>query len=80
LLKKLVMELTICIKEQTKLAFFIKLLQEFDYVEIIDIKEETSLPNEHKVLLEKRLQRIERGETTFNSWDLIKKKYETTKV
>ena len=71
------MELTISIKEQTKIVFFIKLLQEFNYVEILDIKEESApLPVEHKKLLEERLQRIERGETTFRSWDLIKKKYE----
>jgi len=71
------MELTINIKEQSKLAFFIKLLQEFNYVEIIDIKENVeSIPIEHKVLLKKRLDRIESGETTFKSWDLIKAKFE----
>lgn len=71
------MELTISIKEQSKLAFFIKLLNEFDYVEILDVKEEeTPFPVEHKQLIDKRLERIERGETTFKSWDEIKKKYE----
>ena len=71
------MELTINMKEQSKLAFFIKLLQEFNYVEIIDIKENVeSIPIEHKVLLKKRLDRIESGETTFKSWDLIKAKFE----
>jgi len=43
------MELTISIKEQSKLAFFIELLREFEYVEILDMKEdETSFPVEHK--------------------------------
>ncbi len=71
------MELTINIKEQSKLAFLIQLLQEFEYVEIVDIKEdETVIPVEHQKLLEKRLKHIEKGETTFRSWDLIKKKYE----
>jgi len=75
------MELTISIKEQSKFAFFIKLLQEFDYVEILDIKEEEpTIPIEHKILLEKRLQRITNGETTFKSWDSIKEKYETASV
>jgi hypothetical protein len=75
------MELTISIKEQSKFAFFIKLLQEFNYVEILDIKEEeSSIPIEHKLLLEKRLQKITKNESTFKSWDLIKEKYETAKV
>ena len=75
------MELTICIKEQTKLAFFIKLMQEFEYVEIIDIKEdETPFPIEHKELLDKRLEKIERGETSFKSWDVIKTKYENKAI
>ena len=75
------MELTISIKEQTKLAFFVKLLQEFEYVEIIDIKEDTPLlPNEHRELLKNRLKRIEKGETSFKSWDLIKKKYEKATI
>lgn len=71
------MELTISIKEQTKLAFIIQLLKEFEYVEILDIKEdETAISLEHQQLLEQRLMRIEQGETTFKSWNLIKKKYE----
>lgn len=71
------MELTINIKEQSKIAAFLNLIKEIDYVEIINVKEEsTELPYEHRVLLDKRLQRIENGETTFSNWDLIKKKYE----
>jgi len=75
------MELTISIKEQSKLAFFIELLREFEYVEILDMKEdETSFPVEHKQLLDRRLERIERGETTFKNWNEIKKKYEKRAV
>ncbi|MDF1546170.1 MAG: addiction module protein [Bacteroidales bacterium] len=71
------MELTISIKEQGKLDFVLRLLQEFDYVEILNIKDdEASISIEHKELLQKRLERINKGETTFKSWDLIKKKYE----
>ncbi len=71
------MELTISITEQTKFDFFIKLLREFQFIQILDIKEETStFPIEHKQLIDKRLQRIDKGETIFKSWDLIKKKYE----
>jgi len=71
------MELTITIKEEKKRAFFLKLLHEFDYIEIIDIKEDDTLfPTEHKVLLEERLKRIENDETSFRSWDTIKKRYE----
>ncbi len=31
-------------------------------------------PIEHKVLLKKRLEKMERGESSFKSWDLIKQK------
>jgi hypothetical protein len=74
------MELTINIKEAAKQAFIIKLLQEFEYVEIIDVKEDDEddggIDVAHKELLEKRLERIAKGESTFKSWDIIKKKYE----
>lgn len=75
------MELTISIKEQSKIAIFLNLLKEIDYVEIINVKENISeIPVEHKDLLEKRLQRIENGETTFKNWDLMKQKYENKSV
>jgi hypothetical protein len=71
------MELTINVTEQSKLSFILQLLQEFEYIEIINIKDEnTKIPIEHKKLLDKRLSRIKSGETTFKNWDLIKKKYE----
>jgi hypothetical protein len=71
------MELTINIKEQSKIAAFLNLIKEIDYIEIVNVKEGfNELPSEHKDLLDKRLQRIEKGETTFKKWDLVKKKYE----
>jgi hypothetical protein len=75
------MELTVNIKERSKIAAFLNLIKEFDYIEIVNVKEEfQELPIEHKDLLDKRLQRLENGETTFKSWDLIKKKYEDKAV
>jgi hypothetical protein len=48
-----------------------------DYIEIVSVKEGSEeLPLEHSDLLDKRLLRIKKGETTFKNWDLIKKKYE----
>jgi hypothetical protein len=71
------MELTINIKGQKNIASFLNLIREIDYVEIIDVKEESSdLPVEHKILLDERLKRVEEGKTTFKSWDLVKSKYE----
>ncbi len=70
------MELTINIKEQKKIDFLISLLREFDYVEIIDIKEnETIIHDEHRKLLDERLEKILNRKTSFKSWDLIKEKY-----
>jgi hypothetical protein len=75
------MELAVNIKEQSKIATFLNLIKEIDYIEIVDVKEDfQELPTEHKDLLDKRLQRIENGETTFKNWDLIKKKYEDKSV
>ncbi|MBK8807874.1 MAG: addiction module protein [Bacteroidales bacterium] len=71
------MELTVNIKEQSKIAAFLNLIRDMDYIEIVNVKEELhELPTEHKDLLDKRLQRIENGESTFKNWDLIKGKYE----
>jgi len=71
------MEVTVNIKEQSKIAEFLNLIKEIDYIEIVNVKEELhELPTEHKDLLDKRLQRIENGETTFKKWEFIKKKYE----
>ena len=71
------MELTINIKEQKYIASFLNLIRQFDYVEVIDVKEDNSeTPIEHKILLEERLKRIEEGKITYKNWDLLKKKYE----
>jgi hypothetical protein len=71
------MELTINIKDQKNIASFLNLIKQFDYVEIIDVKEDNlDTPFEHKILLDERLKRVEEGKTTYKNWDLIKKKYE----
>ena len=71
------MELTINIKDQKNIAAFLNLIREFDYIEIIDVKENNSdLSIEHKMLLNERLKRIEEGKTSFKNWDDIKRKYE----
>ncbi len=75
------MKLTVNIKEQSKIAAFLNLIKKFDYIEIVDVKEDMGeLPLEHRDLLDKRLQRIEKGETTFKNWDSIKIKYENKTV
>lgn len=71
------MELTINIKDQKNITTFLNLIRKFDYVEIVDIKEDSpDLPNEHKTLLDERLKKIENGKTSFKNWELVKKKYE----
>lgn len=71
------MELTISIKGQKNIAEFLNLIRTFDYVEIIDVKEGVAdLPIEHIELLDKRLQKAEEGETSYQKWDIVKKKYE----
>ncbi|KAF0203132.1 MAG: hypothetical protein FD170_1404 [Bacteroidetes bacterium] len=71
------MELTISIKGQKNISEFLNLIRTFEYIEIIDVKEETSdLPVEHIELLDKRLQKVEEGKTSYQKWDVVKKKYE----
>lgn len=73
------MELTISIKGQKNISEFLNLIRTFEYIEIIDVKEETSdLPVEHIELLDKRLQRVEEGKTSYQKWDVVKKKYGDT--
>ncbi len=75
------MEVIINIKNKNKIAAFLNLIKEIDYVELVDVKEETGeIPVGHRELLDKRLQKIEKGETTFKNWDLIKGKYETKAI
>jgi hypothetical protein len=48
-----------------------------DFIEIIHVKEEKDdLLPEHMDLLNSRLQKIEKGQVNFKSWDVIKEKYE----
>ncbi|MGD9931297.1 MAG: hypothetical protein AB7U05_14850 [Mangrovibacterium sp.] len=75
------MKLTVNIKKKSKIAAFLKLIKELDYIEIVDVNEGMGeLPPEHLDLLDKRLQRIEKGEATFKKWDLIKAKYENKAI
>jgi hypothetical protein len=69
------MELTISIKGQKNISEFLNLIRTFEYIEIIDVKEEASdLPFEHLELLDKRLQKVEEGKTSYQKWDVVKKK------
>jgi len=71
------MELTINIKDPKNMAFFLNLIRKFDYIEIVDVKEDSSdLTIEHKIILDERLRRVEEGTASFKSWDSVKKKYE----
>jgi hypothetical protein len=75
------MKLTVNIKEQDKIAAFLNLIKKMDYIEIVDVKEDfEEIPKEHRALLDKRLQKINEGETSFKNWDLIKKKYESKEI
>lgn len=75
------MKLTVSIREQSKIATFLNLIKEMDYVNIVDVVEEPEeIPSEHRDLLDKRLLRIKNGEATFKDWNLIKRKYEGEEI
>ncbi len=49
-----------------------------DYVEIIDIKEDSpDLLLEHKLILDQRLSKAEEGKTAYKNWDLLVKSMRT---
>lgn len=71
------MELTIHIKDIKYITSFLNLLRKFDYIEVIDVKEDTyDIPEEHRMLLDERLKMVEEGKTSFRDWEMVKKKYE----
>lgn len=71
------MELTINIKDPKDIESFLNLIRKFDYVEIVDVKENNpDIPIEHRILLDERLKRVEDGTTSFKNWDLIRNRYE----
>lgn len=71
------MELTISIKDPKDIVSFLNLIRKYDYVEIVDVKENNpDMPIEHRILLDERLKRVEDGKTTFKNWELIKNKYD----
>ncbi len=70
------MELTHNIKDHNCVKEFLEMVKNNDYVEVLFVEEaDTTIPEEHQLLLEKRLASIEKGAITFKSWDDIKKKY-----
>ena len=75
------MELTVNIKDEKRISDFLEMLQNIEYVEVLSINQnESSIPEEHKMLLEQRLKNIADGKTTFKSWDVIKQKYANKSV
>lgn len=71
------MEFTINIKDPKDITSFLNLIRKFDFVEIVDVKENNlDLPMEHSILLDGRLKRVEEGKASFKNWDVIKSKYE----
>lgn len=70
------MEITINIKNKKNASSFLELLKTIDYVEVVDVSEDKhGLIEEHRIILDERLNKVEAGEVTFKSWDSIKKNY-----
>ena len=52
----------------------IKLLQTL-WNDIAKEQKKTDIPQEHLEILDKRIQKLERGKMKFRNWDEVKKKY-----
>jgi hypothetical protein len=63
------MKLTINIKEECKVNFILKLMQSFDFVEIIDNPEFTP---EQQLEKDRRLDMFQKEERKLDSWDEMK--------
>jgi putative addiction module component (TIGR02574 family) len=67
-------------KQHIELLQKLTLAEKFDMIqflwsEIASENEKLDIPEDHKNILRQRLDRIERGEATFKSWEEIRSKY-----
>jgi len=67
-------------KQQIELLQKLTWAEKFDLIqflwsEIATDSEKLDIPEEHKNILRQRLDRIERGEAKFKSWEEIRSKY-----
>lgn len=67
------MELVLNITEKNKIDLFLNLIKEFSFVELVSVNDnEFNIPENHRELLDQRIQSIDSGGATFRSWDVIK--------
>ena len=73
------MELKIKILDEGKYDFFLELMQELSFVEILEKEEswDVDIPQEQVVELEKRLSDIKNGIAEFSSWEDAKRRIKT---
>ncbi len=70
------MELVLNITEKNKIDLFLNLIKEFSFVELVSVNDnESNIPENHRELLDQRIQAIDAGEASFRSWDVIKNEY-----
>ncbi len=70
------MELKIKITDETKYEFFLELMQELGYVEVVDVEEDTNkedLPEELKEFLKQRLENYKKSPEKVKTWDEIER-------
>ena len=61
-------------KAKSIIEMFKMLAVDYDFLQITETEDLSSLSDEHKKLLDNRLEKIEKGESTFKNWDIIKQK------
>ena len=66
------MELTINIKKSNKINFILELINSFEYIDIINKPDLMQFTTEQQVEIEKRLRKIENGESKLYSWEEVK--------
>ena len=69
------MKITINIKD-SKAAFFLELLQNFEEFVTIEKAEEVKLSKAHKKLLDKRLANYQKNPKDLLNWETVKKELE----
>lgn len=66
------MELTINIREKSKVNFILELMQSFNYIDILNKTEEQAFSAEQQVEINRRLSKLKNGESKLYSWEEVK--------
>ncbi len=66
------MELTINIREVSKINFILELMQSFDYIDVLNKSELSEFTQQQQLEIDQRLNKLEKGKSELHSWSEVK--------